>query len=511
MELLTTKIVALTLMGALSLFFGLLPLRMRDFLAQGSRRRERIVSGFLCFGGGVLLATVFIHMLPETRESFKSAFQRKVLTAGADYPLAELVTCAGFFLIYFVEEFVHKIFFRRDTRSGRKLSRLAAAIEEESSTAAAAAVPHTHHNGSHHRHHHHHHHHHHTNGHLQHKSSNNNTNKQQLQLHDSQPADKHDSTRCSVYSVTAPAGVVDGREEPGVLTPKSRWAESGVDNPVFAGDFDAASWNPAIKETISVGAQVVPGIRPGQRGCPEAAQSHNHHGGHHHHHHHHGGPGHSHLGISKLGNKGIAFNLRSLLVILALSFHSVFEGLAVGLQENEVDVWYLFGAISAHKFVIAFCMGLELLAGGTAAGLMVVYMVVFALVSPLGIAIGIVVTENVTSELGGHLVAITILQGLAGGTILYVTFFEVLERERGRAGGRLLKFLFVVLGFAVMASLEAIGGHSHGPNNGHSHDDHNHEGHSHEGPLNTTALTSTESIIDHQDHDHNHDHNHQGH
>lgn len=97
----------------------------------------------------------------------------------------------------------------------------------------------------------------------------------------------------------------------------------------------------------------------------------------------------------------------------------------MGLQENQVDVWYLLGAISAHKLVIAFCMGLELLAGGTAAGLMVVYMVVFALVSPLGVAIGIVVTENVVSQSSGHLVVVTILQGLAGGTILYVTFFEV--------------------------------------------------------------------------------------
>lgn len=70
-------------------------------------------------------------------------------------------------------------------------------------------------------------------------------------------------------------------------------------------------------------------------------------------------------------------------------------------------------------------MGLELLVAGTVVGLMVIYMVVFALVSPLGVAIGIVVTENMGSNDGGHLVAVTILQGLAGGTILYVTFFEV--------------------------------------------------------------------------------------
>lgn len=46
-------------------------------------------------------------------------------------------------------------------------------------------------------------------------------------------------------------------------------------------------------------------------------------GGHSHGHGH--GHGHSHLAISRLGSKNIASNLRSLLVILALSFHSVFE------------------------------------------------------------------------------------------------------------------------------------------------------------------------------------------
>lgn len=103
MELLSVKIIALTLLGVFSLFFGLLPLRLRKVLAKGTKKRERIVSCLLCFGGGVLLATVFTHMLPETREGFASA------APDVTYPLAEVVICAGFFLIYFVEEFVHKV------------------------------------------------------------------------------------------------------------------------------------------------------------------------------------------------------------------------------------------------------------------------------------------------------------------------------------------------------------------------------------------------------------------
>lgn len=102
------------------------------------------------------------------------------------------------------------------------------------------------------------------------------------------------------------------------------------------------------------------------------------------------------------------------------------QGLAVGLQQQLQDVWYLFYAITAHKLVIAFCVGLELISGGTKTALTIVYMVIFALVTPIGIAIGIIVTEGSSSPNSiSHLWTLTILQGLAGGTILYVTFCEV--------------------------------------------------------------------------------------
>ncbi len=78
------------------------------------------MSGMLCVGGGVLLATVFVHMIPEVRESLETA--RKLGYTGEidphdghdehdhGYPLAELVVCAGFFIIYLIEALVHRVF-----------------------------------------------------------------------------------------------------------------------------------------------------------------------------------------------------------------------------------------------------------------------------------------------------------------------------------------------------------------------------------------------------------------
>jgi zinc transporter 1/2/3 len=98
-------------------------------------------------------------------------------------------------------------------------------------------------------------------------------------------------------------------------------------------------------------------------------------------------------------------------VILALSFHSVFEGLAIGLQNNAASTWLLFVGVGAHKFLIAFCVGMELFTSRqqsikTAAG----YLVTFAVMSPLGIAIGLGVTEKIAGDHGTQAAVVGILQ-----------------------------------------------------------------------------------------------------
>ena len=51
------------------------------------------------------------------------------------------------------------------------------------------------------------------------------------------------------------------------------------------------------------------------------------------------------------------------------------------------------------------------------------------------------------------------LKGLAAGTLLYVTFFEVLEREKLEKVGMtgLLGAALLIIGFSLMAGLEAAG------------------------------------------------------
>merc|ERR1711862_732527 len=155
--------------------------------------------------------------------------------------------------------------------------------------------------------------------------------------------------------------------------------------------------------------------------------------------------------------------------------------------------------------------------GGVKKMKLIVYMIILSLNTPIGILICIIVTlhKDENDDSGGHILAIGILQGLAAGTLLYITFFEVLARDKltkyGMSG--LAGALAVILGFAFMGGMEAIGpGHSHDIGHGHAH----HHGHD----LHHEALSQAEVHLhmaheqhhhdhdDHDDHDHFDDHDH---
>lgn len=144
-------------------------------------------------------------------------------------------------------------------------------------------------------------------------------------------------------------------------------------------------------------------------------------------------------------------SMGSVLIVVALSFHSVFEGLSLGLQETDKDTWIMFLAISVHKFVISFVVGFDLTASHLKRRTIFIYMGVFSVMSPLGALVGAVTKNNLE---GSPVVAG--LNGVATGTLLYVTFFEVLQREKNSQLSGVLQLLAVLLGFGVMLTLVLV-------------------------------------------------------
>ena len=49
-----------------------------------------------------------------------------------------------------------------------------------------------------------------------------------------------------------------------------------------------------------------------------------------------------------------------------------------------------------------------------------------------------------------------VLQGFAAGTLVYVGFFEVLERERLKSNAKLLQWTTLAVGFLAITGMEAL-------------------------------------------------------
>ncbi|XP_055968904.1 zinc transporter ZIP3 [Sorex fumeus] len=157
--------------------------------------------------------------------------------------------------------------------------------------------------------------------------------------------------------------------------------------------------------------------------------------------------GHHGLSVQELSR---ARPLRLLSLAFALSAHSVFEGLALGLQEEGQKVVSLFVGVAVHETLVAVALGINMARSTLALRDAAKLAVTVSAMIPLGIGLGLGIesAQGVASS-----VASVLLQGLAGGTFLFVTFFEILARELEDKSDRLLKVLFLVLGYAVLAAM----------------------------------------------------------
>ncbi|CAI9574226.1 unnamed protein product [Staurois parvus] len=141
-------------------------------------------------------------------------------------------------------------------------------------------------------------------------------------------------------------------------------------------------------------------------------------------------------------------SFRSLILFCSLSIHSVFEGLAIGLQSNYSSALQIAIAVLIHKGIIVFSLSLKLIQSMTTPAWLITYIVIFSLMSPIGITIGIIVTLK---KSGIVTLVQTILAGIASGTFVYVTFLEILPQELNSGERPILKVFFIIIGFTVMA------------------------------------------------------------
>lgn len=337
---------AMLILFSASMFFGILPFKLSKMFnwtdPQRDSRSNFVVTTLLSFGGGVLLSTTFLHLLPEISENIRALQETNELPK-FEFSLAELLMGCGFFIIFFVEEVVHLYLHKHQ----KKMS---------TSAFIRGRDP-----------------------------------RESLRMR------KNGEIRATKNNNSTTISTID-------LVVESH--ESHVDHDHQKNE------------------------------NPQCGHSHE---------------AHSHIpGILKNNDEDdVVVSIRGLLIVLALSVHELFEGLAVGLESSTGNVWLMFGSVAIHKLVIAFCIGVELVNNKTSAFLGIFYVFVFAIVSPAGIGLGMLLTSSENS----FAVASVILQGLASGTLLYVIFFEILSKHRS---GIISQYIAVLFGYFLMFGLQLI-------------------------------------------------------
>lgn len=394
MDIVGAKVVVLILLLVLHMLSGLVPMMLSAKLKQTNvMALERIVGAVLCIGGGVLLVTVFIHIIPEVREMLMQAAALGALP-DKHYPFAELSICVGYLTVYFTEAFAHML------------------MGEQ------AGHGHSHGGGGH-----------------------------QVEAAEEEGHDndvfKRDAEEGGIKCIASEnsLGLTFTTMEPGEGhataashnkpgPPLLNLDKLCLDN-VWHPLFDAAAVGnmaEAASSTIDTSKVKTVNVKAASKELTVVAV------------------------------------VRSIVFVIAISTHNVFEGTYIGLQLEIGDVWKLFFATIWHSIVILFCISTDMIAAGTRNLYIVLYIAFISVMSPLGIGIGLLVIANVDKYSATQAVTIGILQGIAGGTLLYVTFSELLDRHRLVKAGMdgMLGFFLVVVGCVVMVAAEAAEGHIHG-------------------------------------------------
>ncbi|XP_015524647.2 protein zntD isoform X1 [Neodiprion lecontei] len=465
--ILLAKIGAMLVLGIGSLSVGSLPLcinRCRLSRGSASTAEGLLTSLLLCFGGGVLLFTSFVHLAPEVRESVEKLQESgKLMKLGGGLGLAELLLCGGFFFVYLVEEAVHAALDRKPEPTEAALHRSVSLRRCNRSSSGS-----------------------------------------RRSREAGRSGEKSLSTDARISPMAQDRAYESDTDNPGIFATRNSRLHQEVDsgyekNGNLAGKVNGgstcpcdASANPTRnsfgntiplsqneRSYLSRNLEVPRGLDGGEiegKANPLCGNS-------------------SASSASTASPPASTLppnaSVRGLLTVIALSFHAIFEGLTVGLEPSMSSVIYLTAAIATHKLVIGFCVGMEMVAAGANARIVLGYLVVFSVVTPIGIGIGLVIgrLEDPGEGLGP---LPTLLQGFAAGTLLYIVFFEVLARERANEKSGLLQLAAILVGFMFMLGLQYATSHSHEHGHGHSH------GHSHE----------EETKNGDDDHLQNHDHRH---
>ena len=127
------------------------------------------------------------------------------------------------------------------------------------------------------------------------------------------------------------------------------------------------------------------------------------------------------------------------ILLIALSVHGIFEGIALGVMNTIRECSILFSAIILHKWAASFALGISFYKSGTEKELFIKMILLFTSFGPIGIIIGMIFSD------AGNLIK-GIMLSISGGTFIYVAASEVIVEEFSLSKKTNIKFLWFLGG-----------------------------------------------------------------
>lgn len=139
-------------------------------------------------------------------------------------------------------------------------------------------------------------------------------------------------------------------------------------------------------------------------------------------------------------------NMTPYVLMIALSVHALFEGIAVGITTELKDIITLVMAIAIHKGAASSALGISLVKTFPNDFVLCRWLIfTFSLATPLGIVVGMSLQESDMVNV--------VINCLAAGSFVYIACSEVIVEEFTISDDRGMKLLFFIVGILLISTL----------------------------------------------------------
>jgi len=140
-------------------------------------------------------------------------------------------------------------------------------------------------------------------------------------------------------------------------------------------------------------------------------------------------------------------NMTPFILMIALSIHSIFEGLALGLEDSISGTVNMIIAICIHKGAASLSLGISLVKTFPDNFKLCRWLVfTFSCATPLGVLLGMAVKN------AGEIYSV-VFSSLAAGSFVYIGCNEVIVEEFSIVGNRWWKLLAFLIGATIITLL----------------------------------------------------------